>query len=112
MPIGIGKKIVTWIVRTKNSNNFHPKWVLSDRIPAGLPPGILVAHKTGDITAVAHDAAIVYPTGRKPYVLVVLTRGITEGAKSAKLIADISSIVFSHNTAVHSAQLPLARATK
>src|SRR5438105_2409139 len=73
----------------------------NEKIPAGLPPGTRVAHKTGEITAVSHDAAIVYPAGRKPYVLVVLTRGISDGARSAKLIADISSLVFSHNTAVH-----------
>ena len=73
----------------------------NEKIPAGLPPGIRVAHKTGDITAVSHDAAIVYPPGGQPYVLVVLTRGITEGAKSAKLIADISSMVFSHNAVAH-----------
>ena len=46
----------------------------STEIPAGLPPGIPVAHKTGWITATRHDAAIVYPPGRPPYVLVVLTR--------------------------------------
>jgi beta-lactamase class A len=33
-------------------------------IPAGLPPGTVVAHKTGSITGVLHDAALVYPTGR------------------------------------------------
>jgi beta-lactamase class A len=76
----------------------------NEKIPAGLPPGMRVAHKTGDITAVSHDAAIVYPAGRKPYVLVVLTRGISDGARSAKLIADISSIVFTHNTAIHAVQ--------
>ena len=73
----------------------------NEKIPAGLPPGTRVAHKTGDITAVSHDAAIVYPPGRKPYVLVVLTKGIADGAKSAKLIADISSMVYSHNVAAH-----------
>ena len=77
----------------------------NDRIPAGLPKGVLVAHKTGDITAVAHDAAIVYPPGRPPYVLVVLTRGIKEETKSSKLIADISSIIYAHNTAFHSRSL-------
>jgi beta-lactamase class A len=71
----------------------------NEKIPAGLPPGTRVAHKTGDITAVSHDAAIVYPPGGKPYVLVVLTKGLADGAKSAKLIADISSIVYSHNAA-------------
>lgn len=69
----------------------------NEKIPAGLPPGIRVAHKTGEITAHSHDAAIVYPPGRKPYVLVVLTRGIQDGTRSSKLIADISSIVYARN---------------
>ena len=77
----------------------------NDRIPAGLPKGVPVAHKTGDITAVAHDAAIVYPPARPPYVLVVLTRGIKDETKSSKLIADISSIIYAHNTALHSRSL-------
>jgi len=71
----------------------------NEKIPAGLPPGVRVAHKTGEITAVSHDAAIVYPPGRRPYVLVVLTRGITDGARSARLIADISALVYAHNAA-------------
>jgi beta-lactamase class A len=71
----------------------------NEKIPAGLPPGTRVAHKTGEITAVSHDAAIIYPTGRKPYVLVVLTRGIADGTKSSKLIADISAIMYAHNVA-------------
>ena len=68
----------------------------NEKIPAGLPPGTRVAHKTGDITAVSHDAAIVYPNGRQPYVLVVLTRGIRDGKQSAALIADISRLVYAH----------------
>lgn len=71
----------------------------NEKIPAGLPPGTRVAHKTGEITAVSHDAAIVYPPGRKPYVLVVLTRGIQESKASATLIADISRLVYAHATA-------------
>jgi beta-lactamase class A len=70
----------------------------NEKIPAGLPPGVRVAHKTGEITAHSHDAAIVYPPGRSPYVLVVLTRGIQDGSKSSRLIADISSIVYARNT--------------
>lgn len=63
-------------------------------IPAGLPPGTKVAHKTGWITGVLHDAAVVYPTGRKPYVLVVLTRGIPNDTIARQMIADISRIVY------------------
>ncbi|HVF39618.1 MAG TPA: serine hydrolase [Gemmatimonadaceae bacterium] len=68
------------------------------KIPAGLPPGTRVAHKTGEITAVSHDAAVVYPEGRKPYVLVVLTRGVRESKDSSQLIADVSRIVYAHAT--------------
>lgn len=71
----------------------------NEKIPAGLPPGTRVAHKTGEITAVSHDAAIVYPAGRKPYVLVVLTRGIRDGKESATLIADVSRIVYARAAA-------------
>jgi beta-lactamase class A len=66
----------------------------NDEIPAGLPKGTRVAHKTGWITGVTHDAALIYPPGRKPYVLVVLTKGIPDRPVAQKLIADISRLVW------------------
>jgi beta-lactamase class A len=66
----------------------------NDEIPAGLPPGTPVAHKTGSITATLHDAAIVYPPGRSPYILVVLTRGIPDETRAQRLIATISRDVW------------------
>jgi len=71
----------------------------NDEIPAGLPPGTRVAHKTGQITAVLHDAALVYPDGRSPYVLVVLTRGIPDERVARALIADVSRSVYEHVSA-------------
>jgi beta-lactamase class A len=67
-------------------------------IPAELPGGTRVAHKTGDITGVNHDAAIVYPEHGRPYVLVVLTRGIEDQQASSRLIADLSLELFRHVT--------------
>jgi beta-lactamase class A len=64
----------------------------NDAIPAGLPAGTVVAHKTGNITKVHNDAAIVY--GPRPYVLVVLVRGIEKQTESAALIASISRHVW------------------
>jgi beta-lactamase class A len=64
---------------------------INDRIPAGLPPGTVVAHKTGEITGIYHDAGVVYAA--RPYVLVVLTRGIKDSTVSAKLIADITRVI-------------------
>jgi beta-lactamase class A len=66
----------------------------NDRIPAGLPPGVRVAHKTGEITGIAHDAAIVYPAGRGPYVLVILTRGYDDPKEAAHLMAELSGMVY------------------
>jgi beta-lactamase class A len=68
----------------------------NEKIPAGLPAGVRVAHKTGDITAISHDAAIVYPKGRAPYVLVVLTKGIQQAPVADSLIADISRDIYSY----------------
>jgi len=68
----------------------------NDGIPAGLPPGVPVGHKTGTITRIHHDAAIVY--AEAPYVLVVLTRGIEDQKVSAKLMADISRVAYKIGT--------------
>ena len=65
-------------------------------IPAELPPGTRVAHKTGWITGITHDAAIVYPKDGPAYVLVVLTGGIPDEPTAQKLIADLSRIVYAH----------------
>ena len=66
----------------------------NEGIPAGLPAGTRVAHKTGDITKHNHDAGIVYPPNGKPYIIVVLTKGIADHKRSSKLIADISRLVY------------------
>jgi beta-lactamase class A len=60
----------------------------NEGIPAGLPPGILVAHKTGEISKIHHDAAIVY--AKRPYVLVILVRGLAQIKDSSALMAAIS----------------------
>jgi len=60
----------------------------NEGIPAGLPPGTRVAHKTGEITGIHHDAAIVFAP--KPFVLVILVRGLAETKDSAALMADIT----------------------
>jgi beta-lactamase class A len=66
----------------------------NEKIPAGLPPGIPVAHKTGDITAIHHDAAIVFPPGEKPYILVVLTGAIKDEKKANQVIVEVSRAVW------------------
>lgn len=60
----------------------------NEGIPAGVPPGTRVAHKTGEITKIHHDAAIVFAP--RPFVLVILVRGIADMKVSAALMADIT----------------------
>ncbi len=67
----------------------------NDAIPAGVPAGTSVAHKTGTITRIHHDAAIVYAP--RPYVLVLLVRGIADQKKSAALMAELSKAVYEAN---------------
>jgi beta-lactamase class A len=71
----------------------------TEMIPAGVPAGTRVANKTGNITRIAHDAAIVYPPGRAPYVLVVLTRGFADEAAAAAAGRALSAAVWRHVTA-------------
>lgn len=63
-------------------------------IPAGVPPSVRVAHKTGWISGIRHDGGIVtLPDGRR-YVLVVLTRGIDDVAAADSLIVDVSRLAY------------------
>ncbi len=64
----------------------------NEAIPAGLPPGIAVAHKTGEITRIHHDAAIVYAA--RPFVLVVLVRGLQDQKQSAAVMAEIARLAY------------------
>jgi beta-lactamase class A len=66
----------------------------NEKIPAGLPPGTRVAHKTGDITGIHHDAAIVFPEGEAPYILVVLTAGFADQAEADRKIAEVSRAIW------------------
>ncbi len=67
-------------------------------IPAGLPEVARVAHKTGEISTVAHDAGIVYLPEREPYVLVILTEWQPDVTGRHATIARISRAVYEHIT--------------
>ena len=69
----------------------------NEAIPAGVPAGTPVAHKTGNITRIHHDAGIVYAP--RPYVLVILVRGIPDQKVSAPLMSKISAAVYQHSQA-------------
>ena len=67
----------------------------TEGIPAGLPAGSRVYHKTGWIEGVVyHDAAIVEPPVGKRYVLVVTTGAIKPDSAASRLVSDLSRLVY------------------
>jgi beta-lactamase class A len=67
-------------------------------IPAGLPEDARVAHKTGEISTVAHDAGIVFLRDREPYVIVILTEWLPEATGRKETIARMSRAVYEYIT--------------
>jgi beta-lactamase class A len=67
-------------------------------IPAALPPGVKVAHKTGSITHVQHDSGIVFlPDGRK-YVLMLLSKDWEDEKNAIHTMVNISSLIYKYVT--------------
>ncbi len=67
-----------------------------DKIARGLPPGMPLANKTGEIDGVRNDVGIVDPFGESPYVLAVLTKDLDDFSLGNIAIRNIA-------TAVHAA---------
>lgn len=63
-----------------------------DRLPADLPPGTLVAHKTGELPGLRHDAGLVF-TDDGPYAIVLMSEEIDPGVEIPAQ-AEISRMVF------------------
>ncbi|MEP0710714.1 MAG: serine hydrolase, partial [Algoriphagus sp.] len=65
-------------------------------IPFFLPKDVQVAHKTGSITGVHHDAGIVYLPDGRSYVLVLLSKNLVDFDKGTEQLAEISKIVYEY----------------
>jgi len=78
--------------------DFLKRQHLHDRIPARLPKGTVVAHKTGLERGVCHDAGIVF-TGKGNYLICVLTRNGKMAAPAKKFIAQLSRLTYQYVTA-------------
>lgn len=64
---------------------------VNDSIPLGLQPGTKVAHKTGWVDGVAHDAGIIYPTDAAPYILSVCTTTTLSEQQARDVIAQVAA---------------------
>lgn len=64
-----------------------------EKIAQGLPNGVPLANKTGEITGVRNDVGIVDPFGDNPYVLAILTKNLDNYAAGRNAIAEITRLV-------------------
>jgi beta-lactamase class A len=72
----------------------NQKW--NDMIPKYLPKNVEVAHKTGSITGVHHDAALVYPPNGKAYVVVLFSKNLTDVDQGTAKLAHISKSIYNY----------------
>ena len=64
-----------------------------EKIPGGLPEGVVTANKTGEVSTMEHDVAIVYGPGRD-YVLCVMSVGLVDTQAARQHIREISAAVY------------------
>ncbi|PZX58236.1 beta-lactamase class A [Algoriphagus ratkowskyi] len=65
-------------------------------IPFYLPKEVTVAHKTGSITGVHHDAGIIYLPDGRSYVLVLLSKNLEDFVVGTEQLAGISKSVYDY----------------
>lgn len=66
---------------------------VNDRLPRGLPAGVQIAHKTGDLEGVAHDGGIVYSEQTGDYIVVILSDADPSGRSLNARYDQISSLM-------------------
>jgi len=66
---------------------------INNRLPAQLPPGVVVAHKTGNLAGLTHDAGIIY-TKSGPRVVVAMTWDASDD-EADNFISSVGALVYS-----------------
>ena len=65
-----------------------------DIIPKYLPKNIEVANKTGMITGVHHDSGIVFLKNGRKYVIVLLSKNMSDMESGTEMMARISELIY------------------
>lgn len=65
------------------------------KIPAGVPDGIEVGNKTGELDNVENDVAIVYGD-TTPYVVCIMTQDLTSASSAVEHIGTLSQAVYGY----------------
>ena len=73
-----------------------------DGLPAGLPAGTYVAHKSGWIEECCHDVGLVRPVTGSPFVLSIFTTTTLDEEQAHATVAEAARIVWAHQDAARS----------
>lgn len=77
-------------------------------VPEGLPAEVRaearIAHKTGEISTVAHDGGLVFLPNRKPYAVAILTEWNRDGNGQQETVAKISKVIYTYLTETDSSE--------
>lgn len=63
-------------------------------IPRHLPGEAQAAHKTGGLLGIIHDCGIIYPPAGEPYILVMMSKNVTDEEKAKTILAEISGLIY------------------
>jgi beta-lactamase class A len=70
---------------------------VNDRLPALLPPNAVVAHKTGNLPGLVHDAGVIFAPA-EPLIVAALSDEVDE-AEATEVIAQLGVEVYDFGTA-------------
>lgn len=80
---------------SRKSLSLLKKQEVNDRIPAQLPPSVVVAHKTGLERKICHDAGIIF-TPQGDFLICVLTKDAKNARTAKKFIAQVALDVYEY----------------
>lgn len=66
----------------------------NDAVPAGLPPGTYVAHKSGWTEDCCHDVALVRPVDEPPFVVSIFTTTRLPEDAAHRVVAEAAAVVW------------------
>lgn len=89
------KALVSDPALNKQMQDLLTKTNEESRIPAGVPSGVRVVHKTGNAIGGLQDAGIVYLSGR-PYILALMSSGVSDEAGAANTEEQVSKVIYDY----------------
>lgn len=76
--------------------NFLKNQTRRNKIPSGLPEGVVCANKTGELSDTENDAAIVFEDGGPDYIICVMSQDLPDTAGGQAAIKELSGMIYNY----------------